>query len=222
MSTQTIDAEEIISGYKAAAEHAYGSLFASELKISHADGWFTVHDLDGTETRYRQKELVSLTRQLLKEPAYKPENLSDIFTEVALARKEETERKASIQQEAPRKNSQTFEPAAVTSHLNSYSHSVDGSLARVALDDEHEVAVQGNASTGPAPSQSSSAPTGNVVPFPLAAASTQPSLRALDSTGSTSTRETEERAYKKNLWRIFIVVGAIFAAAVVFLLLRGK
>src|ERR1051325_3664905 len=88
MSTHTIDAEEIIDGYKSAVEHANGHLFASMLKVSHADGWFTVRDLDGTESRYRQKEILSVTRELLKQPSYKPESLADILAEVQVSKVE--------------------------------------------------------------------------------------------------------------------------------------
>src|ERR1043165_7712406 len=88
MSTHTVDAEEIIDGYKSAVEHANGHLFASMLKVSHADGWFTVRDLDGTESRYRQKEILSVTRELLKQPAYKPESLADILAEVQVSKVE--------------------------------------------------------------------------------------------------------------------------------------
>src|SRR3954467_7343352 len=81
MNPQGVDAEDIITSYRAAVEHANGRLFASELHVSHADGWFTVRDLDGTESRYRQKEIVSLTRELLKQPEHKPENFADLVEE---------------------------------------------------------------------------------------------------------------------------------------------
>src|SRR5438270_10211009 len=86
MSSQCVSTDEIIDGYRAAIEHANGNLFASMLQVSHAGGWFTVRDLEGTESRYRKKEIVSLTRSLLKQPKFGAESRLDFATLVELPR----------------------------------------------------------------------------------------------------------------------------------------
>src|SRR5437764_6417581 len=72
MSTECVSTDEIMDAYRAAIEHANGNLFASMLQVSFADGWFTVRDLEGTESRYRKKEIISLTHSLLKQPEFEP------------------------------------------------------------------------------------------------------------------------------------------------------
>ena len=216
MSTHTVDAEEVIGGYKAAVEHANGPLFASELKVSHADGWFTVRDLDGSESRYRQKELLSLTRQLLKQPVYKPESLSDIFAEVAVSRKAE----APIQKPAIKPPSQLLEPIQVNNpHLHSFAESAPpeakSSLLSVLPDSHSEVALPATSQPTPSVAEAGSLPASaeparKVISFPIAKPAGSPA------------REIEERAYKSNLKRIFFIVAMIFAGIIVFLILRGK
>src|SRR5881394_2658620 len=77
MTTHVADSEEIIDGYRAAVEHANGQIFASELQVTFRDGWFTVKDLEGAESRYRKKELMSLTQELLRQPEFHPESVSE-------------------------------------------------------------------------------------------------------------------------------------------------
>jgi hypothetical protein len=74
MSTQCVSTDEIIDAYRAAIEHANGNVFASMVQVSFADGWFKVRDLEGTESRYRKKEIVSLTHNLLQQPEFEPGN----------------------------------------------------------------------------------------------------------------------------------------------------
>src|SRR3954451_2027652 len=80
MSTQCVSTDEIIDAYRAAIEHANGNVFASMLQVSFADGWFKVRDLEGTESRYRKKEIVSLTHNLLKQPEFEPGNALEFVT----------------------------------------------------------------------------------------------------------------------------------------------
>src|SRR5438045_6325801 len=74
MSTECVSTDEIMDAYRAAIEHANGNVFASMLQVSFADGWFKVRDLEGTESRYRKKEILSLTHSLLKQPEFEPGN----------------------------------------------------------------------------------------------------------------------------------------------------
>jgi hypothetical protein len=218
MSTHTIDAEEIIDGYKSAVEHANGHLFASMLKVSHADGWFTVRDLDGTESRYRQKEILSVTRELLKQPAYKPESLADILAEVQVS-KVESVLKIPPHNPSPGKTSPVHEALQdCASHSSSFPQAeeapVHSSEPRVMSDSAGEVALSASkqASTTPlstARREPALLPTAeNVVAFPAPAAK--------------NSREMEDRFYKRNLRRIFFIVGAAFGALIVFLLLKSR
>src|SRR3954466_12854786 len=87
MNTEALESEEqIMDAYRGAVAHAKGDQFASMLQVSHAGGWFTVRDLEGTESRYRKKEIVSLTRSLLKQPKFGAENRLDLATLVELPR----------------------------------------------------------------------------------------------------------------------------------------
>src|SRR5882762_8763283 len=77
MTTHIADSEEIIDAYRAAVQHANGRLFASELQVSFRDGWFTVRDLEGVESRYRKKEIAAVTQDLLKQLEYRAESVSE-------------------------------------------------------------------------------------------------------------------------------------------------
>jgi hypothetical protein len=201
MNPQGVDAEDIITSYRAAVEHANGRLFASELHVSHADGWFTVRDLDGTESRYRQKEMVSLTRQLLKQPEYKPESFADIVEEVAATRPPAPP--APVRHVPPPPKTAAVEPALVM--LGSGFQPLEAGTINPPLN-------RSIAATPSALEQGSASTSEKVVQFPGVAA--QPT--------KSSERVHEERGYKRNLWRIFLIVGAVFAAIIVFLLLRGR
>ncbi len=78
--------EEIIDAYKAAAEHAKGHLFASMLKVSYGDGWFTVRDLEGAESRYRKKEIMSATKSLLQQPTFTSISVTEVAAAAASSR----------------------------------------------------------------------------------------------------------------------------------------
>src|SRR5213082_3587669 len=107
MNAEALESEEqIMDGYRAAVAHAKGDQFASMLQVSHAGGWFTVRDLEGTESRYRKKEIVSLTRTLLKQPKFGAESRLDFATLVELPRdplrpKPTPQKAASSQRPAP-------------------------------------------------------------------------------------------------------------------------
>jgi len=221
MSTHTIDAEEIIDGYKSAVEHANGHLFASMLKVSHADGWFTVRDLDGTESRYRQKEILSVTRELLKQPAYKPESLADILAEVQVS-KVESVLKIPLRNSPPGKTLPVHGALQdCASHSSSFPQAeetpVHCSELRVTSDSAGEVALSAskqpssNTALPAARREPALAPTAeNVVAFPG------------PTPAAKTNREVEDRFYKRNLRRIFFIVGAAFGALIVFLLLKSR
>jgi len=202
MSTHVIDAEEVIDNYRAAVEHANGRLFASELKVSHADGWFTVRDLDGTESRYRQKEIVSLTRDLLKQPEYKPENFADLVEEVAATRPPAPPAPVRPPKTQPVEVVHASESPFADEPINA------GIPSEVRISSAHSVSSTDSHVHVPEPISE------KVVAFP---GSPGPQVPV-----PTSPRDREERSYKRNLWRIFLVVGAAFGALIVFLLLRGK
>lgn len=202
MSTHVIDAEEVIDNYRAAVEHANGRLFASELKVSHADGWFTVRDLDGTESRYRQKEIVSLTRELLKQPDYKPENFADLVEEVAATRPP-----APPAPVRPPKTQPVEVAHASESSFGNQQINVDVQ-SEVRISSAHSVSSSDSRAHVPEPTSE------KVVAFPGSAGAPVPA--------SASTRDPEERSYKRNLWRIFLIVGAAFGALIIFLLVRGR
>src|SRR6266702_1450085 len=72
MTATPVTPEEIIEAYKAAVQHAKGSLFASMLRVACDGGWFSVTDLEGTETGYRKKETIAAINELLAQPKYEP------------------------------------------------------------------------------------------------------------------------------------------------------
>jgi len=86
MTANPVAPEEIIDAYKAAAEHAKGHLFASMLKVSYADGWFTVRDLEGAESRYRKKEIMSATKSLLQQPEFTAISVPEVAAAAVIAR----------------------------------------------------------------------------------------------------------------------------------------
>src|SRR2546423_15346196 len=87
MNTEAVASEEeIMDAYRRAVAHAEGDQFASMLQVSHAGGWFTVRDLEGPESRYRKKEIISLTRTLLKQPKFGVDNRLDLAALVDVPR----------------------------------------------------------------------------------------------------------------------------------------
>src|SRR5713101_3956290 len=72
MTAMPLTPEEIIEAYKTAVQHAKGSRFASMLRVACDGGWFSVTDLEGTETRYRKKEIVAVINDLMAQPKYEP------------------------------------------------------------------------------------------------------------------------------------------------------
>src|SRR6266849_1911576 len=70
--TAPVSPGEIIEAYKAAVQRAKGSLFASMLRVAWDGGWFSVTDLEGTETRYRKKEIIAAINELIAQTKYEP------------------------------------------------------------------------------------------------------------------------------------------------------
>src|SRR5713101_3066188 len=71
---------EITEAYKTAVQHAKGSLFASMLRVACDGGWFSVTDLEGTETRYRKKEIVAAINDLMAQPKYESAREASVLT----------------------------------------------------------------------------------------------------------------------------------------------
>src|SRR5436190_1957090 len=180
MSTHVIDAEEVIDNYRAAVQHANGRLFASELKVSHADGWFTVRDLDGTESRYRQKEIVSLTRELLKQPEYKPENFADLVEEVAATRPPAPPAPVRLPKSQPVEVVHASENSFANEHINA------------AIESEVRISSAHSVNSSDSRLHMSEPISEKVITFPASAGGPLPK--------PTSARDREERSYKRNLW----------------------
>lgn len=191
MNVQTLDSEEIISAYRAAVEHANGAAFASILRVSYADGWFTVRDLDGAESRYRKKEIVSETQKLLKQPEFQSHSVSDLAAEASAARAHEPPRV-----KPPRKVPQIAPLAEAASR-------------------QEELLQNAVMTNDPIPVLNAPRPAGHpqnekVIDFPAPAPAPE------------MPRAVEDKAYRRNLLRIFAVVGLAFGILVIFLLLRGR
>ena len=196
MNAETLESEEqIMDGYRAAVAHAKGDQFASMLQVSHAGGWFTVRDLEGTESRYRKKEIVSLTRTLLKQPKFGAESRLDFATLVELPR-DPLRAKPTPQKAA---SSQRPAPARALAQESTKSQMPDfGSSAQTG---------QPAQTLNPVP-PSNQSEHNKIAQFPLDAAS--PGLN----------RTLEKKAYFRNLWRIVLVVAAVIGFVVLVIVLK--
>ena len=57
---------EIIKGYKLALARAKGEKYAAETEVHYENGWFTVHHVDGTRSKWRRFQLRYLIDQLIE------------------------------------------------------------------------------------------------------------------------------------------------------------
>ena len=196
MNAEALESEEqIMDGYRAAVAHAKGDQFASMLQVSHAGGWFTVRDLEGTESRYRKKEIVSLTRSLLKQPKFGAESRLDFATLVELPR-DPLRPKPTPQKAA---SSERPAPARALAQESTKNQMPDfGSSAQTG---------QPAQTLNPVPSPNQSGQN-KIAQFPLDAAS--PGLN----------RTLEKKAYFRNLWRILLVVATIIGLVVLVIVLK--
>ena len=203
MNAEALESEEqIMDAYRGAVAHAKGDQFASMLQVSHAGGWFTVRDLEGTESRYRKKEIISLTRNLLKQPKFGIESRLDLAALVDIPRqvpppppKKKPVPEKHIQNigSAQRPEVANREPEA--SHLNLAGNaSVSNRPSPVPAKAENQVeAADADA---------------KITPFPLDAAS--PGLK----------RQLENKTYFRNLRRIVLIVATIIGFVVLVIALK--
>jgi len=66
MATPAKTPKEAIADYKRAIVHAKGKQYAAETEIDHKNGWFRVRHVDGTESRYRRRQILFFTKSLLE------------------------------------------------------------------------------------------------------------------------------------------------------------
>lgn len=190
--------EEIMDAYRRAVAHAEGDQFASMLQVSHAGGWFTVRDLEGTESRYRKKEIVSLTRTLLKQPKFGIDNRLDLAALVDVPRQ--------VPPKPPKKNAAAGEhaqsthaaPQQETIGLEGRSFASNSSASQ--KPSPIATAVQKQAGDSDAESK--------IAQFPLNGAS--PALN----------RNLENKAYFRNLRRILLIVATAIGFVVLVIVFR--
>jgi len=198
MTTHVADSEEIIDAYRAAVEHANGRIFASELQVSFRDGWFTVRDLEGAESRYRKKEIIAVTQDLLKQPEYRAESVSETAAH-------SVEESAKVSRTVPNTSS------------NTQKNEEDGPTTMEQLTTETPAQTRiATSGTVHIPRDQNKyfnqqvAEAKRLIAFPVA-----PPTPALK-------REAENKAYFRNLRRIFMIVAAAATILILFILLKGK
>jgi hypothetical protein len=196
------------------------------LQVTHEGGWFMVKDLEGTETRYRKKELVSLTQSLLEQPNYEP---------------------ASLLQAATAPNAP--EPPRALLPSPSAAQRADVALSDAVAETVAETAISTAPTVDPRPDEPK--PEISVTPtaielvgtseviaigeqqaikpsekepasIPAAAPSAYAALPANGTKTQEPDRRREDKAYFRTLGLIFIIVAAVLCLVVVYLVfIRG-
>jgi hypothetical protein len=219
MSSQCVSTDEIIDGYRAAIEHANGNLFASMLQVSFADGWFKVRDLEGTESRYRKKELISLTHSLLKQPEFEPGNALELVAANAPA-----PQMAARAVKSERETAQPARPALLLEPMR-LADKADEEVFLQPVEQPHNhqqpVAIEVNA----VGSSRSSAPEILRTPETKSPVVTLPEASRIIELKNAAPapaldRQLENKTYFRNLGRILAIVAAVFGVLIGWLLLK--
>jgi len=202
MNTEAVASEEeIMDAYRRAVAHAEGDQFASMLQVSHAGGWFTVRDLQGTESRYRKKEIISLTRSLLKQPKFGAESRLDLAALVDVPRQ--------VPPMPPRKSPAANQTQGTSAAPQQETAAIEGQGKSLSLANNSSASKQPSAiATGLDDPVEESDADGKITQFPLNAAS------------SDLNRKQENKAYFRNLRRILLVVATIIGFVVLVLAFR--
>ena len=202
MNTEAVASEEeIMDAYRRAVAHAEGDQFASMLQVSHAGGWFTVRDLEGTESRYRKKEIISLTRTLLKQPKFGVDNRLDLAALVDVPRQ--------VPPMPPRKNPAAENQTQAASAARQQEISpIEAEAKNLALPSSSASKQPCPIATGMETQIEESGADGKITQFPLNAAS------------SDLNRKLENRAYFRNLRRILLIVATIIGFVVLVIVFK--
>lgn len=101
-ASQTPD--EIIKGHKRALTHAKGEKYADETEVEHDNGWFRVRHVDGTESKYRRRQMLFFAESLME-----TEFDADAYTK-AVEDRQAAERQRIQQLEVQRKRASAAQP----------------------------------------------------------------------------------------------------------------
>ena len=173
------------------------------LQVSHAGGWFTVRDLEGTESRYRKKEMISLTRTLLKQPKFGVDSRLDLAALVDIPR-QVPPKPAPKNNPAPAKQIQNTSAASELEIAKAEAEAKKLNFPSKSPGSEQPFATRTGAENQVEPSDID----GKITPFPLTAPS--PDVK----------RKLENKAYFRNLRRILLIVATVIGFVVLVIAFR--
>src|SRR5712692_7262746 len=218
MIAMPLTPEEIIEAYKAAVQHAKGTLFASMLQVACDGGWFSVTDLEGTETRYRKKEIIAAINELLAQPKYEPASEATVLATPDAApafnaHEQRTQQESGAAQTihvsaaATTVETSDFGPAGAARQLTAIASEADLANMAAAIGQSKELTFAATAAGSPpagasvfreSERQTEDAPAPGGLTF-------GEKLSNVDSLPGTN-REREDKIYFRNLSRIFLAV----------------
>ncbi len=234
MTAMPLTPEEIIEAYKAAVQHAKGSLFASMLRVACDGGWFSVTDLEGTETRYRKKEIIAAINELLAQPKYEPAGEATVLaapdaTPAFNAHEQRAQPESGaaqtthVSEAATRVETSDFGHAAATRQLTAIAAEADLANMAAAIGQSKELTFATTAAWSPPAGASvfreSERETEDAAAPAVGGLTFGDRLSTVDSVPGTN-REREDKIYFRNLSRIFLAVGALIVLVVLFIVLR--
>src|SRR6266704_7074441 len=234
MTAMPLTPDEIIEAYKAAVQHAKGSLFASMLRVACDGGWFSVTDLEGTETRYRKKELVAVINELMAQPKYEPAKEATVFAAPDAAPAFNANEPGAQQATGAIQTTQTSEVVTRAENSEVPRPATTGELTQIATEADlaNMAAAIGQARELTHATTAAGSPLAGASEFGEsereAEAATAPAFGGLtfgdkfsapDAFPQTN-REREDKVYFRNLSRIFLAVGALIVLVVLFVVLR--
>jgi len=234
MTAMPLTPEEIIEAYKAAVQHAKGSLFATMLQVACDGGWFSVTDLEGTETRYRKKEIITAINELMAQPKYEPAREATVLATPDAAPAFNAHVASTQQSSGAAQTTQTSEVAtrveisevprpAKTAQLTPIATEADLANMAAAIGRSRVLTLATTAAGSPPAGASvfgeGERETEGAQAPALGELASGDKFSAVDSLPETN-REREDKVYFRNLTRIFLAVGALIVLAVLFVVLR--
>src|SRR5713101_1917160 len=223
MTAMPLTPEEIIEAYKAAVQHAKGSLFASMLQVACDGGWFSVTDLEGTETRYRKKEIIAAINELVAQPKYEPASEATVLATPDVppafnADEQRTQQESGaaqsthVSEAATRVETSEFGPAAATRQLTAIASEADLVNMAAAIGPSRELTfattAAGSSLAGASVFRESERETESTPASAPGGLDSGDKFSTVDSLPVTN-REREDKIYFRNLSRIFLAVGAL-------------
>ncbi len=90
MTTPAKTQDQILDNYKRALAHANGKQYAAETDVDYHNGWFRVRHVNGTESKYRRRQILFFTESL-----FDSDFDSDAYDRAIEERQEAARRKAN-------------------------------------------------------------------------------------------------------------------------------